>query len=65
MTTTGLPTRSLEWKVRLKLADGTVYVGGYMGNGGQCMYLADELSGEVKDFPYDLIHDFDVRKYSG
>lgn len=59
------PTRALEWKVRLKLADGGVYVGGYIGTGKQCMYLADELSGEINDFHYDLIQDFDVRKYDG
>lgn len=54
-----------EWKVRLKLKDGSVYVGGYLGWSDQAMYVVDELSGEVKQFDGSVIDDFDARKYRG
>ena len=50
--------------MRLHLVNGGVRVGGYVGNNGGTLWLADELSGEVLEIPHSTIEDFDVVKYS-
>lgn len=57
--------KTLEWKMRLKLADGRTYVGGYVGWKERTLYVADELSGEILEFDGGEVLDFDVRKYDG
>lgn len=54
---------TLEWKVRLKLNDGSVFVGGYLNWKDGHMLVVDELSGDIHSFNGDFIEDFDVRKY--
>ena len=53
----------MEWRLRLRLFDGSVRVGGYVGAKDQVYYIADELSGEVHTIPCNLVEDFDTQKY--
>lgn len=50
-----------EWLIRLRLGDGTVRVGNYLGSSTGKVYLCDRLSGEVVEYRHSDVDDFDIR----
>lgn len=54
----------LEWRIRLKLKDGTALVGGYVGAQDGHVYVADEVTGEIRDVDYNTVEDLDTQKYA-
>ncbi len=54
---------TLEWRIRLKLKDGSALVGGYVGAQDGHVYVADEVTGEVRDVDYNLVDNLDTQRY--
>ena len=53
----------LEWRVRAKLADGTALVGGYVSAQNGVLYVADEVTGEIREVDYNTVLDLDTQRY--
>lgn len=54
-----------EWRIRLKLHDGTVRAGRYIGQQDGHTYVMDPNTGEVLDYMENQIAHFDIKGPGG
>lgn len=53
----------LEWRIRLRLKDGTALVGGYVSARDGRVLVADEVTGEIREVDYNTVENLDTQRY--
>lgn len=53
----------LEWRIRLRLKDGSALVGGYVSAQDGRLLVADEVTGEIREVDYNTVENLDTQKY--
>lgn len=53
----------LEWRIRLRLKDGSALVGGYVSAQDGRLLVADEVTGEIREVDYNTVENLDTQRY--